>query len=1752
MDLKGAALRWLKSGVVTVALLFAATAAAQTSSGRMPWQEYNERIRSAELMAPLTSELFGDQISLSDGSTEFVVTDIDLPGNSALPVQLRRRLKVESKKEMEFFSGFGEWDLDVPYLYGVFTSAGKWNVSGNGATNRCSENWYPKAGTFYDLDEIWSGNYLHLPGSGDQLMMYIGNSGAPVPTQGGPYFWSTRDFNVFSCTSPQPVSQGEGFVLHTPDGLRYTFDVAIERSAGRLNKHGTLVGRSKVFLAASRAEDRFGNWVAWRYSGDKLVAVEANDGRRIDIGWSGNEIATATTNGRRWSYAYGANGDNNVYRKPRLISVQQPDGHAWRYTYTGSLSPTYVPLDVGGRGCPSMPAPIVNFVVDAEHPSGAQGRFDFKLSRHRRSGTPANACVADSKPGLFRLLVPDYFDVYSLRAKQITGAGLEPRTWTYTYRNNGSVRATGPIPCESCRRDKQVIVEQPDKSEVHYTFGTLFGDDNGRLLKTETHGPDLMRKETVRHADSAGQPFPDVYGFPWGVDDPAAAKIRPLQETIIEQDGETYVRTVDTFDAFARPRVVTRSNSLNYGRYDRTEQMDYHDNLAGWVLGQQRSTIELSPVNGRFISSIVFDSRDLPWRTYSFNRLLSERTYLPDGTLHDVRDGLYFSTRLSNWKRGVPQNIQYPDGSQEALQVDDNGWITSATDRRGAVREYVYDAMGRLSSLVQPQGDQQPWNASHFSLERVAGAQFGIPGGHWQHTVSTGDARRRTILDALWQPLVSESWDARDRAGTLSQSVSRYGSMGRRRFISRATRALEHVNAFIPGTTTEHDALGRVVRKVEDSELGALITQTQYLNKNRIHVTSPAGVSTTTAFMAWDLPETQYAVVVEGPEGTYTDIERDGYGKPLVIRRRNADSSTAISRRYVYDQFQQRCKQTEPESGATVLAFNAVGNLEWSASGLSDTDPADCSFVVGYASPSRIERSYNSEGLLTSLRFADGNGDQHWAYWPDGKLKRVVVSADGRTTTSEYDYNLRGLLTSQALRVGSDAAFSLSHRYDANGSLSGHRYPDGQDIDYAPNALGQPTRVGSFATHVRHHPNGAVASFRFGNGIEQETFINPRGLVERNRHQAGTSAVLDDHYDYDLHGNVAAISDGTPGARGDRDLSYDGLDRLRSAQSPMFGTASYGYDVLDNLRRVTVADRDHDYVYDGANRLVNVVDHATQATVMGLSYDSLGNVLRRNGQEFQFDHANQLRAVPGLERYQYDGHGRRVRAIDATNAAITSFYDLGGVLRVERDHRQAQNRNYTYLGGKLIARATSLAEPGPPTVDVPGWSTTGTYVVSWSPVTGAETYEVTEASVSGTAELYRGPALSMTVEGRGPDQYSYRARACNTVGCSDWSEAASTFVGRPPREPAGIESPEVGAAGNFTVTWKPPVPREEGPTEYRLEIEEGSVWTEAYYGPLLQHVFKAVPAGTYRFRARSCNPWGCSEPVLSGPTRVVYPPATPEVTVPALHIGAHLPVRWSAQEGALRYELDEQFEGGGWVRVYTGAAVSTTLGNRLSGHYGYRVQACNEGGCSALSAAAFVKVVVAPLVAPELSHPGSSHSGAFTLSWNSLPYVDSYVVHELVPGGGWQGVHSGTTLQASIHGRWTGQWRYRIQACNAAGCGPWSRETSVSVLLPPDTPALTYSKRIRMTHMSGTSWRCRVNWTAVSHTSRYELQNPSGAIVGFGSAEHSVSTVVGNGTFPKDHVACWSQHAVRACNAAGCSAWSPFRAQEHEYIDDRP
>ncbi|KAG1438396.1 hypothetical protein G6F55_013954 [Rhizopus delemar] len=89
--------------------------------------------------------------------------------------------------------------------------------------------------------------------------------------------------------------------------------------------------------------------------------------------------------------------------------------------------------------------------------------------------------------------------------------------------------------------------------------------------------------------------------------------------------------------------------------------------------------------------------------------------------------------------------------------------------------------MGRLRSQQFPGGDEVNWNGVTMALQRLGGAQLGVPAGAWKHSRPQGGRRTDTYLDAMFRPvLVTENANnALDSA-----VVTRYDSSGKTVFAS--------------------------------------------------------------------------------------------------------------------------------------------------------------------------------------------------------------------------------------------------------------------------------------------------------------------------------------------------------------------------------------------------------------------------------------------------------------------------------------------------------------------------------------------------------------------------------------------------------------------------------------------------------------------------------------------------------------------------------------------------------------------------------------------------------------------------------------------------------------------------------------------------------------------------------------------------------------------------------------------------------
>jgi RHS repeat-associated protein len=470
----------------------------------------------------------------------------------------------------------------------------------------------------------------------------------------------------------------------------------------------------------------------------------------------------------------------------------------------------------------------------------------------------------------------------------------------------------------------------------------------------------------------------------------------------------------------------------------------------------------------------------------------------------------------------------------------------------------------------------------------------------------------------------------------------------------------------------------------------------------KVRVTLPSQFSTETTFWGRGAPSDarpSQIVCTLQPDPVYgsspailsptaelqtTDIARNKYGDTVSITRSGSGPNGGVSakRSFVYDPNDRLCARIEPESGTTIFDYDGAGNLAWSASGQS---MLTCDRTSASAA-AKTMRSYDNLSRLTAIDVPGSTNDPAFVYFPDGALQAVTNG----TARWDYTYNKLRLPVTEKLTFGGKIR-TLTHAYNALGHESSLTYPNGLVISSSPNSLGQPTQSGSFAGGVKYFSNGGMSGFTYGNGIIHTMVQNARQLPDRSLDQKpGQASVLDDSYDYDFNGNVVSITDGVSGGGGNRDMTYDGLDRLINTNAPnwVWLNAHTTYDALDNIRTNRVGTSDYTYTYDAAkNTLTAITDTVTRAPIRSIVTDARGNITANGAQALNFDYANRLATAVGKESYAYDGHGRRVwinRTSD--NKASFPMYSLAGQLVTEDDYRSNLTTDYIYLSGSLVAK----------------------------------------------------------------------------------------------------------------------------------------------------------------------------------------------------------------------------------------------------------------------------------------------------------------------------------------------------------------------------------------------------------------------------------------------------------------------------------
>jgi len=1678
-------------------------------------QDYRTQVDRLGEITPVGANVFGDTTDISTGETSFHHTVVSLSGNNALPVDVTLAFKLYDVGTGELY----HLSFERPYISGVFSASTGWVATaqdGSASKARCSQsngsppevnNTDGKPETFFS-DEYWHGNHLVLPGGGTTLMRQLMTSNTTGPTDGPDYRWTTNSHWYFSCVTKADGS--ETFIGRSPDGLKYYFDEAQIGDGGLLpiKKEAFLGGttvlqRREIRFFASKIEDRFGNWVKHEPTANGFL-ISSSDGRTI--------IATSTATGfdiqsgsRTWQIENLANG----------VRVVNPDVSEWKLTYSGTITRTQSAI-----GCGSYPATYTgSSTVTVNASSGAVGVFNLAPVRLGTSYVTYQCMTDDPSEGGYPR-DPILYDVIGLTSKVITGAGLDlPLTWVteygpadgcYTQPNLWNFSCVSGAPST-----RYVAVSGPDGTYVRYTYDNKFrSPTEGSLLKEETGSSSSAIDRTQTTAwvsfNALGSP-----GNTAGGNYSEGFISAPQKKTIAEKTGTLFTWEAVSFDAYQQVTEAKRYSSVSPTVVD--EQTTYLNDLPHWILGLPAQTKNLN--YGEVVDKYVYDlDRVTLAEQWRFGQKLMTYTYDAQGEPASITDGNTHTTTLTNYKRGIPQTITTPDNKTQSVVVDDFGQIGSLTDQVGSTTLYSYDPMGRLTGITYPTGDEQVWLPQTYAYAYVTSTELGIPAGHWRRTVSHGGARVVTYFDALLRPILT----TQSIVGTDISQRTDYDSRGMTTFASYPVLGLPARTSITAGITNTYDALGRLTKIEQSSELGPLTTTTAYPAGATLQVTDPKHNVTTTTYQAFDQPSYDAVISVVAPAGVNQAITRDLYGNPQSIRQWGVGGD--VTKKLVYDSFRRLCRTSEPESYSTVMAYDSANNLAWSAEGqvIPDTDTTCAQGQVLAAD--KTTRGYDSLNRLKTVLPPAGTQSTSYTYDDLGNLK---TSSSGISTWSAT-YNKRGMLTGESLLLVGQNPWAIGYAHDTYGHLSLIQYPDGESVSYAPDALGRATRVGSYLTNIKYFPNGEVSQFDYANGAAYVADQNSRQLLSSFSYGLGGTEQLSKEMDYDPNGNITGIIDWIDRTR-DKTFGYDPLNRLTSASAAaLWGTETYTYDPLNNILSRVNGTQTTTYNYS-QNRLMSL----TGAGATSFVYDTRGNVTSKGAVTLSFDQKNQLLGLPGQVAYAYDAAGRRVSKTPTGGASTYTFYNQAGQLMYQFEPALAKTTSFAYLGRKLVGDNESIVVGAPGAVSFSANPNDGSYTVSWGAAPAATSYLLQESvNGGGWTTVYSGGAANTSLSGRAGGSYLYRVEGCIGTTCGAWTSSAT--LGVRPTLPT-VTAPSGTINGTYAVTWTAPA----SATGYDVqESVDGGAWATIASSTTATSISRpGTTSGSYNYQVSAKNVygsrgWAASSAVTVDTTYGVLPAAPTPLTVPSTSNTGGASLSWGVADLATRYVVEQSSDGGtSWADIYNDSGTSTMVSGLANGNYLFQVQACNTYGCSPWTAGSATLVVTnPPTTAPTVSTPTNSATGNFTVSWTAVSAATSYTLQERINSGGWATIQTSSATSKAISGKVNGSYGYQVQACNIGGCGPWSSVGTTAVLLPPALPA-------SITVPSTSNGSIAVSWaastTATSYTLQQKLGSGSWVTVYTGATTSSTRTVTASGSYT---------YQVQACNASGCSAYKASSA----------
>ena len=584
------------------------------------------------------------------------------------------------------------------------------------------------------------------------------------------------------------------------------------------------------------------------------------------------------------------------------------------------------------------------------------------------------------------------------------------------------------------------------------------------------------------------------------------------------------------------------------------------------------------------------------------------------------------------------------NGVISELQYHPRGWVSARIVRGAddnstsddAITTISYYPTGLVEQVTQPDGALTRY--TYDDAHRLTAIRDGL-GNRIAYTL---DASSNRTAEQTFDPSNQLTRQLSRVYNTLNQ-LSELRNAQQQTLVSNTYDANGQVDTSTDGlgriTDQDYDPLGRLVKS---------ISNVQGVGADRAEVN-----------FAYDAEDRLRSVT--DPNGLQTQYGYNGLGDLITL-----DSPDTGLTSYTYDSAGNRKTQTDARGITLSYAYDKLNRITSLA---PPTAAQAISFT--YDTPTGICAAGETFGKGRMAKMTDESGNSRFCYNHHGaSVRKVQAVTGGPTRTVRHNYDAAGRVETQILPSGATVRFVR----DSQGRVS--------------SVYGKPTSAAAevpLISQLEYLPFGPLTTLQFANGRTLSKQYDLDYGIDRIQDNAASQALVLD-FQRDLLGNIEAFSEGQGATLKQRQIGYDGQNRLTSVSENSAELEGFAYDATGNRTQQRNSGTAQPYAYAaGSHRLSSAGSQAR-------NYSAAGHTETiSDGRQFVYDDHGRLREAwlngTLVAGYRYNGKGERVVKLHPTDATLNTYfvYDDAGHLIGEYKKTGTRIAEYVWVDDQLVA-----------------------------------------------------------------------------------------------------------------------------------------------------------------------------------------------------------------------------------------------------------------------------------------------------------------------------------------------------------------------------------------------------------------------------------------------------------------------------------